>query len=260
MTAPANCNIGEPPGDLSAEPVSFSSESGSTLRGWFITGQPRRGIVILAHGVRSNRSAMLGRARFLSRSGHSVLLFDFQAHGESPGTRITLGHLESRDAQAAVQFAHSRLPQERTAAIGCSLGGAACLLGESPLKVDALVLEAVYSDVSTAISNRLSLRFGSFGKLLSPLLLCQLKPRLGVGPEALCPMNGIRKVECPVLMIAGTQDLRTTIEESRAIFAAAPEPKTLWEVQGAAHEDFHRYARQGYEKIVGEFLALHLSR
>ena len=40
-----------------------------------------------------------------------VLLFDFQAHGESTGEHITFGYLE-RDAQAAIDFLR-RAPDEK---------------------------------------------------------------------------------------------------------------------------------------------------
>jgi fermentation-respiration switch protein FrsA (DUF1100 family) len=110
LTAPrdpsqlANC-----PNDLPVNPFQFSSESGSTIHGWFIPGQEQGGAVVLMHGVRGNRTSMLERARFLSHAGYAVLLFDFQAHGESPGKQITFGYLESRDARAAVSFLlHSR--------------------------------------------------------------------------------------------------------------------------------------------------------
>ena len=95
------------------------------------------------HGAWDTRLRMIQRARVLQGEGFSVLLFDFQAHGESPGTRITFGRLEALDATAAVGFVRSRLPGVRVGAIGASLGGAAALLGDGPLKVEALVLEAV---------------------------------------------------------------------------------------------------------------------
>ena len=81
----------------------------------------------------------------------SVLLFDFRAHGESTGDRITFGALESVDARAALDFLRTELPAERIGAIGVSLGGAAALLGREPLPVDALVLEAVYPAIDVAI-------------------------------------------------------------------------------------------------------------
>ena len=83
LAAPANQSVGDPPADLSAEAVQFSSESGAQIRGWLMRGTNGGGAVVLMHGVRASRTDMLDRARFLSRVGYTVLLFDFQAHGES---------------------------------------------------------------------------------------------------------------------------------------------------------------------------------
>src|SRR5262245_36126931 len=103
-----------PPG-FEATEVSFRSESRATLRGNFLPGTSGKGVVILMHGVRANRGAMADHAEFLHHAGYSVLLFDFQAHGESPGSKITSGYLESRDASAAVDFIRNRFPNERIA-------------------------------------------------------------------------------------------------------------------------------------------------
>ena len=97
-----NRKIGDLPSDLQGRSVEFPSASGSTIHGWWLAGQPGRGAIILMHGVRDSRLSLLDRARFLSAAGYAVLLFDFQAHGESIGEQITFGYLESRDAQAAV--------------------------------------------------------------------------------------------------------------------------------------------------------------
>ena len=116
--------------------------------------------MLLRHGIRENRLRMLPRASFLQEQGFSVLLFDLQAHGESPGRRITFGKLEALDAAAALRFVRGRVPGEQLGAIGVSLGAAAALLGPEPLGLDALVLEAVYPEIDSALANRLRARLG----------------------------------------------------------------------------------------------------
>lgn len=158
LVAPALRSIGDPPADFSAASVAFASASGSMLQGWLARGAPGRGAVVLAHSVRSNRLEMVERARFLVDAGYSALLFDAQAHGESPGEQITFGYLESRDARAAVDYLRAALPRERIGYLGVSQGGAAALLGDTPLAVDALLLEAVYPTLREATLNRTSRR------------------------------------------------------------------------------------------------------
>lgn len=92
LTAPASQPVGNLPSDIHGESIQFSSESASTIHGWLIPGPKQGGAVVLMHVVRGNRTSMLERARFLSHAGYTVLLFDFQAHGESPGAHITFGY------------------------------------------------------------------------------------------------------------------------------------------------------------------------
>lgn len=255
LSAPVNHPVGAPPPDLAVRPVEFASESGSVLRGWLLPGREGRGAVVLMHGVRADRTSMSGRARFLNAAGYTVLLFDFQAHGESPGSRVTFGYLESRDARAAVRFVRTHFPGERVGVVGVSMGGAATLLAEPPLEADALVLEMVYPTLEEAVADRLKMRLGSWGGALSPLLTWQLRPRLGVGAERMRPIERVASVPAPKLFIVGAEDRHTTLEESRRLFGAARDPKELWVVEGAAHTDLHAASREEYERRVLDFFA-----
>ena len=90
-----------------AEPVEIASASGATLRGWFIEGRPGGGAVVLMHGVqRRTGSACCRRARFLTAAGFSVLMFDFQAHGESTRRSHHVRHAwKASTPRAAVAWA-----------------------------------------------------------------------------------------------------------------------------------------------------------
>jgi pimeloyl-ACP methyl ester carboxylesterase len=169
LTAPAYTAVGAPPGDTGWRDARFEDDTGVQLRGWFGEGEPGRGAIILLHSIRADRRQMLRRARFLQAKGLAVLLFDLQAHGESGGTAITFGVREARSAAAALEYVRKRLPEERVAVIGTSLGGAACLLGDGPVSADAMILEGVYSTVERAIENRLKMQFGRLGALGTPM-------------------------------------------------------------------------------------------
>ncbi len=255
LAAPALAPVGDAPASLGAASVAIPSDSGSTLSGWWIDGAPGRGTVVLLHPLRSTRRSMQGRAQFLSEAGYAVLLFDFQAHGESPGEHLTFGHLESKDAAAALCFARERNAGNPVAVLGMSLGAAAAVLGEEPLDADAFILEAMYPTVEEAVEDRIRIvGFGPFAKVLAPGLLVQLRPRLGVGPEELRPIEGVTKLRAPVFIIAGTEDRHTPLSESERIFQRAPEPKKFWAVDGAAHVNFHEFAGEEYEKRVLGFI------
>jgi pimeloyl-ACP methyl ester carboxylesterase len=259
LTAPAHGPVGPPPGDLALDEVELTNERGERTRGWWHRGRGA-GTIVLLHPLRSDRRAMLTRARLLAEAGFGSLLVDLRAHGESPGRRITFGLAESADARAAVKFAREHTGLDPVAAIGFSLGGAAALLGPAPLEVDALVLEAVYPSIADAIEARLALRTGRLvARLLAPLLLFQIRPRLGIRASELRPISALEKVRSPILVLAGTVDPKTPLVQSRRFFAAAPDPKELWEVEGAGHQDFLEHAPATYRERVLGFLARYLA-
>lgn len=245
------------PGDFPAESVVISSPNGS-LASWWVAGPPGAPAVLLLHPVRADRASMVTRARLLREHGYSVLLVDLQAHGESPGEAITMGWREASDARAALAWLRTGAGASKVGVIGWSLGGAAVLLGSQPAGFDAVVLEAVYPRLGTAVENRIRMRLGPMAPVLGPLLLLQLRPRLGIDPDAVAPVRGIAGLAAPVLVVAGAEDRHTTLAESRELFGAAREPKRIWIVEGAAHEDFLAFDPAGYREQVLGFLGQNL--
>ena len=241
------------PAGFDAQIVSIPG-SGHAIAGWWVDRRGESPVVLLLHGVRADRSSMVSRAQLLIRNGFSVLLIDLQAEGETPGEAITLGYRESRDVVTAREWIRSRASGRRIGVIGESMGGASVLLAPQPSGFDAVVLEAVYPRVGRAIENRIRIRLGPLAPVLTPLLLLQLQPRLHIAESDLEPIRSIGRLGTPVLVAAGSRDEHTTLEESRELFAAAAEPKLLWVVEGAEHQDFLRYDPKGYEEHVVQFL------
>ena len=255
LARPVQTVIGNPPADLNAKPVTFASDSGATVHGWWCPIQNANGAVLLLPGIRANRLSMVERARFLRRAGYSVLLIDFQATGETTGEHITFGWKESRDVLAAIDFVRQTDPITPVAIIGSSLGGVAALLATPPLKIDALVLEEVYPTIEIATRNRMENYLGVFGRTLTPLVLNQLQWRLGVSASQLRPVDHIENVECPVFIVSGENDRNTRPTDTRMLFERARNPKEVWFVPNAGHVDLYRAARQEYEKRILPFLA-----
>ncbi len=259
LVAPAPRSIGTQPSDLDIDLVSIASDSGSMLSGWYVPGAIDKGTVVLLHAIRRSRLQMVDRARLLNRNGYAALLVDLQAHGESAGEYITAGHLERLDVRSAVRFARQRKPGQPIAVIGVSLGGAATVLA-SPLDIDAAVLESVYPTIGEAIDNRIRMRLGPLSPIATQLLLLQLKPRLGISPTQLRPIDRIGEIGCPVLVMGGSKDRHTSPAETRRLFRSASEPKQLAIFDGATHVDLYRFDPTLYTDLVLTFLEKHLDR
>lgn len=251
LSAPAQVAIGQPPENTSFEPVEFGG-----VHGWYLQGEKQKSCVLLMHGIRSNRREMMPRALFLSSKGYSSLAIDLQAHGESQGEQITFGYKEAESARKAVSYLREQKACKKIIALGSSLGGAAALLGASPLEVEGYVLEAVYTDIETAVRNRLSVRAGSLGAFFAPLLYEQIPLKLDITLDQLHPVNAIKHIQAPVLIMNGTNDDRTTPLDATLLYKNAPEPKQLVWFDGARHTNLFEYDRKQYVYVLVNFLEL----
>ena len=257
IVAPAHRKVGPPPDGSGMESVQCKSASGSDLAAWYLPRDGARATVVLLHPIWADRRAMLSRARLLHEAGYAALLIDLQAHGESPGENITAGYRERLDVLGALAFVRARNPDHRIAIVGWSLGGAAALLA-SPTGVDAMVIESVYPTIQEAVHNRISMRLGAWSHILTPALMIQLQPRLGISSSKLRPIDHIGRVGCPLLIAAGDRDLHTPLSETTRLFEAAAEPKRLVLFQGADHTDLLDYDPEKYSEIVN-FLNTYLT-
>lgn len=258
LSHPATRRIGPPPPDFPAREVRIDTAPSGHVAGWFAPGLPGKGAVLLLHGVRADRTQMLGRARFLHREGYATLLVDLQAHGESTGERITFGAREAAGVRVALDFLRQQSPGEKAAVIGVSLGAASTVLAGLSPAPHAVVLESMYPTIEDAVGNRLTMVLGPAGPVLSGPLLWQLPLRAGVAASDLQPIGHIARLGAPLLIASGAQDRHTTWAETARLFDAAAQPKELWRVDGAAHVDLHAFDAPAYEQRILAFLGPYL--
>ncbi|HBV20963.1 MAG TPA: esterase [Nitrosomonas sp.] len=244
--------------DLPVHSVKIPASDDTDVHGWLVYGKDGNGAVLLVHSIRSNRVEMLSRARFLTAQGYHVLLIDLQAHGETPGDRITFGARESKNVEASIGFLRKTFPNESIGAIGVSLGAAAIVLAKHDLKLSAVILESLHPTIEEAVKNRLKLFLGKPGTFFLPLLLAQISFFTDTPIDELSPITRINNLNSPLLIISGTNDRHTTPPETERLFAAAREPKELWIVPGAGHFNMHDYAGRTYEQEVLGFLSHYL--
>ena len=96
------------------------------------------------------------------------------------------------------------------------------------------------------------------GDAIAPLFIMQLQPRLGIATDQLRPISKIGNIQAPKLIIAGSEDKHTLLNESHQMYEMAHEPKELWIVNGAQHQDIHRFAKQDYELRLLQFFETNL--
>ncbi|HZZ78324.1 MAG TPA: alpha/beta fold hydrolase [Gemmataceae bacterium] len=257
LTGPRQCDIGPPPERFPhpIEPVTFTASDDETLSGWFVPAASKKGVVLL-HGYTGTRKQMLPRAHVLRDQGYNVLLYDARACGESSGDRVSFGYHERHDLIAAVKLLRERGCTD-ISCLGVSQGGATILFAADDLPdLKCVICESVYDEMANAVDRRLRHYTLMPGWVGASLLVPFAERNIDLPIDAVKPIDHIGKVRCPILVISGECDDKTWPEDTRHLFDAAPEPKQLWMVPDARHQDLFQFP--GYQDRMIEFLRHYL--
>lgn len=263
--------------------VAFRSRAGDvTLRGWFLPAAPAGDIasapgddasppaaagkagdvtIVFAHGYSTNRAqkgTALQVARALVARGYNALLFDFRAHGESGGSRVTLGEQERHDLAAAVECARSLAapggPPPRVAVLGYSMGAATALLVAAEMReVEAVIADSPFADLVEYLQANLSY-WTRLPRFLAPYLIGLHRLIYGVRPESVSPRAVVGRIAPrPILFIHGRADPAIPWTESEELFRlAGGPPNELFVVEGAAHVQAYDVAPHEYvDRVLG---------
>jgi hypothetical protein len=222
-----------------AEEITFSTEDGLTLGGWFVPAQPAAkggpAAVIVFNGNAGNRAFRAPLAAALAARGLSVLLFDYRGYGGNPGSPTETGL--AADARAARRYVAGRATGDRIVYFGESLGtGVAVRLAADQLPA-ALILRSPFTSLTDT------------GRHHYPILPVGL-----LLADRYASIDRIGEIRCPLLVIAGDRDSVIPVEQSRRLFEAAREPKRLVIVERADHNDYDLLAGERLLDAITDFL------
>ena len=219
-----------------AEEVSFQTEDGLPLRGWFVPALgASRFTVLVFNGNGGDRSYRAPLAAGLAIKGLSVLLFDYRGYGGNPGNPSERGL--ASDARAARAYLDSRrdVDSDKIAYFGESLGAAVAVTLAVERAPAALILRSPFTSLS------------DMGRLHYPFL-----PTGPLLRDRFDSVGRVGRVACPVLIVAGERDQIVPLEHSRRLFDAISTTGRLVVVPGADHND--------YELLAGEQLIAEIVR
>jgi uncharacterized protein len=213
--------------------VSFPTDDGLRLAGWFVAGRGRpTHTVIVFNGNAGNRAFRAPLAQALAGAGLSVLLFDYRGFGGNPGVPSEAGL--KVDARAARNYVLGRAGVDPDGLVyfGESLGTAVA----TELAVDhppaALILRSPFTSMTDV---------GKHHYAYLPVAWL-LRDRYNT-------IDRISRVRAPLLIIGGDADRIVPFELTRRLYDAAPDPKTLLVIRGADHND--ESMSTGHEMIEG---------
>lgn len=231
------------------ENVTLTTRDGLDLAGWYIPS--RNGAAVIVY---PGRTSAQKHARYLSRHGYGVLLFDRRGEGASEGDPHSFGWSFDEDIKAGVAFLKRRADVEpgRIGGLGLSVGGEMML----QTAADTKDLAAVVSDGAGArvVSEELADVKGVQKLINAPLLLVKTAS-IAVFSNHAPPSNLTRYIPRiaprPFMLIhaaKGEVDNKTP-----EYLAAARGPVEDWEVPKGGHTAGIRTMPDEYARRVVDF-------
>ncbi|MDX6378647.1 MAG: uncharacterized protein QOE98_2950, partial [Gaiellaceae bacterium] len=245
-------NLGAP-----AEAVTLRTSDGLTLVGSYVPSKNGAAIIV-SPGYNSTPE----HARMLVRHGYGVLLFDQRGEGRSDGDPNAFGWSAEKDHNAAIAFLQTRrdVHSGRIGGLGLSVAG------ETLLQTAAhnTGLRAVVSEGAGNRSVREILdmpRNGPDFWLSMPLHVTMTAATAMFANET--PPANLRHLVAqisprPIFLISAGHGVDSEVL-NKQFYAAAGEPRTLWEIPEAGHTGGIESRPREYEQRVVAFFDQALS-
>lgn len=190
--------------DLAYEEISFTTQDGVRLNGWWIPGTGSSLTLLWFHGNGGNISYRLDNIkRRHDLLGTNIFIFDYRGYGRSEGRASEEGTYH--DGDAAIRYLRSRgdVDPNRIVFLGESLGSAVAV--EMAIRYDcaALILESPF--LSIAEMAKVSVPFLPIGSLLQ---------------TRYDTLSKIGQVSVPLLIVHGDSDEIVPFRHGQRLFEA----------------------------------------
>jgi hypothetical protein len=233
-----------PTRELSATPAAYGldaveltpvAEDGVRLHGWWIKGSGRRALLVF-HGNAGNIGDRLDRAKILrERFGLDIFLVDYRGYGRSEGSPSEAGLYRDARAIHAAALA-SGFRAEDVDLFGESLGCAVAIQLALDRPSGGVVLEAPFLSIAAMAREHYP---------FVPLFL--IRSRFDNAAK-------IAAIAAPKLIFVAERDTIVPAAQGRRLFELAREPKTLFVIPGAGHNDTYVTGGEPYWAAWEKFL------
>jgi fermentation-respiration switch protein FrsA (DUF1100 family) len=243
------------------EEKDFYAADGVRLRGTLSRAQTPEplGLIVFAPEFKSDRRSCSRYCRPLLEAGYDIFSIDFRGHGQSSTEenytpRQWASDRELSDMTGAIAFAEQWLSDQgrpiEMGLFGISRGASSAVLAsETCVSVKAIVCDSAFSSDCTLehFMKRYAKIFAKvrvvyenhppeFWRFLrwSVFLTCRFKLK--------CTFPSVRKtltrmIPRPILFIHGQRDSYIPVEQSRLLYAQSAQPRYLWTVARAKHNE-----------------------
>jgi uncharacterized protein len=237
--------------------VVVQSPGGYPLFGIYFPAEGSHQTVMIVHGFTYGLYGSVKYMPMFRKRNFNILLVDLRHHGRSGGSTITWGVQEKHDLAAWTSWVLAQHGKEGVlGTLGESLGGATVLQHAAiDPRVAFTIADCSFSTLRGLLTHVL---ITDYRLPPSPLLeLGEFWCRVlaGFTFAAASPINGMDKIQTPVLMIHGEEDALVPAEMSRELFEAKTSGvREIRVFPGAGHAQAFTSDPQLYEDVVSNLI------
>ena len=220
------------------EEVWLLTEDGVKINAFYRSNPPSKQVLLWFHGNAENIGYGLEHLRALAKIGVNILAVDYRGYGKSEGKPDEAGVYHDADAAYDYLIKQRHFRPEDIIIYGHSLGGAVAIDLASRRPCGGLIIQSSFIN-ARAMARRM---------FAIPLIEYVVKSRFD-------SLQKIREVHAPILIVHGTRDDLVPFRMGQQLFAAAPEPKRFYPIEGAGHNDLMEIGAVSYLACLQRFVA-----
>jgi hypothetical protein len=230
--------------DELVEEVAFEAEDGTTLYGAWLHQDPPAPPMIFFHGYYGNLDHPYNSewAEYYWTFGtYDVFTIDYRGYGRSEGTPD--GDVFWMDGVAAVDHVVATTGVEAASIpiTSVSLGSAVAVHTNVQRRAQVLIVDSMFADAEEVLDDSVGLDLYAGWFFSYPF----------------DNVAAIADIQDPALIIHGTADTFVSPDNVYPVYAAAPEPKDLWQPVGVGHADGYAVIPREYRERVEGWIAQH---
>lgn len=225
-----------PPPSYSDGPgiIKLETETGHSISAVHLPAADGLAFTLLfSHGNAEDLGHLMPLLEEINRMGVGVFAYDYSGYGTSEGKASEQQTYHDIDAAYRYMTETLEIPPRKIIAHGRSLGGGAAVDLAARRRIGGLILESSFVTAFRVITQVPFFPFDRFNNL-----------------------SKMESIDCPVLVLHGTDDRVIPFWHGRRLYDEAPRPKRhLW-VEGAGHNNLYALAGQRYRQALTNFLEL----
>ncbi|MEL6460709.1 MAG: alpha/beta hydrolase [Cyanobacteria bacterium J06621_15] len=238
------------------ENINFTTDDNIKISGWWIPSpknQSENPTLIVLHSLGGTRQDFLKFNLPIWKQGFNLALIDMRSHGKSGGEYFTYGFHERKDVSRLIDFLENnhKPASQNISLMGISAGGAVAISSAAyDNRIQGLITISAFADLNNTIAKQVPWLPTFWRKKV----ITKAEEIAEFNIEEISPINQIVKVNCPILIVHGTEDKYIPFVNGKKLYDAVKGEKLFYAVEGGNHSTILDKGGDKLQEKIVEFV------